>query len=254
MPRHLYLEHDGKVLLVDENGNGPQEAVMGREGPVIYRLPSEAEVEALGIDWKVRRTNRFRLAGTEHEVVCGLPEIEWPEHWTWKDKLPSDGAVCPVARESVYRSMHRCVSKVVLSDPGGRVALAKVKRGFFTGHWTLSGGFLDYAEHPREGVIREVKEEFGIDILLPDPHGEIGEITRPEEDLLFVSERIFTSEGIDFVSFTYHCQIPADTVFDCKFDEISEVRWFDIDAALEVAASLFDVEALQNYRRWRESQ
>ena len=232
MARHLYLEHDGKVLLVDHSGNGPQQAIMGRVGEVSLRLPTEAEVGAMGITWTERRINRFKLGETEYEVVCGLPNIHWPENWTWKDKLISDNCVDPVARESVYRSMHRVVSKVILLNPQGKVAMAKVKRGFFTGHWTLPGGFVDYAEHPKEGAVREVMEELGISISL-------------DEGPLTISERIFTSEGIQFLSLTYKCDVPDGVGFSPKEDEIEEARFFTIDAALARAASLFDVEALR---------
>ena len=42
--------------------------------------------------------------------------------------------------------------------------MAKSSRGFFTGCWTLPGGFVDYGEHPRTGAVREALEELGIDI------------------------------------------------------------------------------------------
>ena len=32
------------------------------------------------------------------------------------------------------------------------------------GQWTLPGGGLDFQEHPKEAVVREVKEETGLDV------------------------------------------------------------------------------------------
>ncbi len=229
----IYLEHDGKVLLVDLDGNGPQDAVMGREGEVTLRLPTVDEVETMGIQWSERRINRIQFDSETREVIYALPEIEWPEHWTWKDKLVSDGCVHPLARECVYRSMHRVVAKVILFNQRNEVAMAKVKRGFFTGHWTLPGGFVDYAEHPLEGAIREVHEELGIPVKIE------------EGDIVQIAERIFTSEGIQFLSFTYKCHLTNEVDFSPKEDEIEEARWFSIDDALANAASLFDVEALR---------
>ena len=234
MSRPLYLEHDGKVLLVDLEGDGPQKAVMGRVGDVALRLPTESEVKAMEIDWTERRVNRIRFGSEYHEVVYGFPEIDWPENWTWKDKLISDGCVNPLARECVYRSMHRVVSKVIIQNQRSEVVMAKVKRGFFTGHWTLPGGFVDYAEHPLEGAMREVLEELGISVQIAS------------DDLIQIAERIFTSEGIQFLSFTYRCEIRDQPTFTPKKDEIEEVRWFTIDEALARAASLFDVEALRS--------
>lgn len=229
----IYLEHDGKVLLVDLDGNGPQDAVMGREGKVTLRLPTVDEVENMGIRWTERRINRIQFDGVTHEVIYALPEIEWPEHWTWKDKLVSDGCVHPLARECVYRSMHRVVAKVILINSQNEIAMAKVKRGFFSGHWTLPGGFVDYAEHPVEGAVREVKEELGVSVEID------------ENDIVQIAERIFTSEGIQFLSFTYKCYIEGDVQFNPKADEIEEARWFPMQQALANAASLFDVEALR---------
>ena len=128
--------------------------------------------------------------------------------------------------------MHRVVAKVILVNSRNEVAMAKVKRGFFTGHWTLPGGFVDYAEHPKEGAVREVLEELGASISLDD-----GPLT--------ISERIFTSEGIQFLSFTYKCDVPDGVEFFPKEDEIEEARFFTIENALARAASLFDVEALR---------
>ena len=211
MSRPLYLEHDGKVLLVDLEGNGPQKAVMGRVGDVLLRLPTESEVKAMEIDWTERRVNRIRFGSEYHEVVYGFPEIDWPENWTWKDKIISDGCVNPLARECVYRSMHRVVSKVIIQNQRNEVVMAKVKRGFFTGHWTLPGGFVDYAEHPLEGAMREVLEELGISVQIAS------------DDLIQIAERIFTSEGIQFLSFTYRCEIRNQPTFAPKQDEIEEV-------------------------------
>ena len=71
------------------------------------------------------------------------------------------------------------VAKVILVNSNHEIAMAKVKRGFFTGHWTLPGGFVDYAEHPVEGAVREVKEELGLKVNI-DPN-----------DIVQIAERIF---------------------------------------------------------------
>ena len=56
----VHLEHDGKVLLVDENGNGPQIPIQGRQDDSKpLRLPTSDEIEKLGIQWKVIRETRL---------------------------------------------------------------------------------------------------------------------------------------------------------------------------------------------------
>ena len=122
--------------------------------------------------------------------------------------------------------------------------MAKVSRGFFTGCWTLPGGFVDYGEHPREAAVREALEELGVIIDIPDPvdmqdkleHGEDGAI---------VQAKIFNDEGINWVSFTYKCKTDLDDQeITPKDDEIDEARWFTKDEAISVAVSEFDIEAI----------
>ena len=244
MVRSLYLEHDGKVLLVDLNGEGPHKAIMGRVGEVSLRLPTEEEVRSMEIEWSERRVNRIKFGEVLHEVVYALPKIEWPEYWTWKDELISDGCVDPLARECVYRSMHRVVSKVMIVNSENQVLLTKVSRGFFTGYWTLPGGFVDYGEHPREAAVREAMEELGIEISIDDPKGETGDAFG-ENDGAIIREEVFNEDGINWVSFTYRCRGEfEESEIVPKDDEIEEARWFSKKEALEVAVSIFDIEAI----------
>tara|TARA_B100002051_G_C16705015_1_gene623228 strand:- start:885 stop:1664 length:780 start_codon:yes stop_codon:yes gene_type:complete len=245
---YLHLEHDGKILLVDENGNGPQIPSPGRTetGPKgwLLRLPSEIEVRNMGLEWEVKRTNRMDDGNTIHVVKYGTPQIEWPANWAWKDHVISDSAVHPLARESVYRTIHRLVAKVIIRDPEGHVLLGKVLRGHFTGFWTLPGGYLDYAEHPRNGAIREAYEEMGIDISIADPMGESGDAL-PGDNFCHIQERIFSSEGIQYVSFTYLVDLNHRPELKPKPDEIEEGAWFTLDESIQRAASQFDQDALK---------
>jgi len=63
MKEYLYLEHDGKLLLVDNDGNGPEKPIMGRihEGESLIRLPTVKEVKNMNIAWekKKRELNLF---------------------------------------------------------------------------------------------------------------------------------------------------------------------------------------------------
>ncbi len=257
--RHLHLEHDGKMLLVDESGAGPQQPLMGRldwpgrgsggEGDSwLLRLPTESEVSSMEIEWMEKRTNIVRFGGEEHVVTHGTPDLDWPVDWAWKDELVSDSAVHPIARESVYRTMHRLVSKVIVRDSSGCVLLGLVERGHFTGHWTLPGGYLDYAEHPREGAEREAFEEMGLTLNLDDPWGEMGGV-KIGNGFTFVQERIFSDAGIQYISFTYLVDLKERPDLTPKVGEISEAGWFKPQEARRLAASLFDVEALDALER-----
>ena len=225
----LYLEHDGKVLLVDVEGNGPQLPVMNSTGDTKYRFPTVSEVERMGIDWEVKNT--FRIL--DFDVIKAHPMIEWPKNWAWKDECISDDAVHPIARESIYRSIHRLVSKVLVINPQGEVLLGKVERGHFVGSWTLPGGYMDHDEHPAIGCVRETLEEMGIDIEL-------------NEDAPLITQRIFTDDGISFVSFTYRAEWNGnDSQIKLKENEIADFAWLTAKEALSRAVSGFDIAALR---------
>jgi len=235
---YLHLEHDGKLLLVNNEGGGPMRPVKGKlisensRGWDI-RLPTTEETIKLGINWTEKRRNNIRFGTNEFEVIYGIPNVEWPENWAWKDNVISDSSVHPLARESVYRTLHRLVSKVIIPNDKGKILLAKVKRGFFTGMWTLPGGYIDYEEHPKKGAIREVFEEIGIKIEISNPKNVI-------------SQKIFTDEGINFVSFTYLAkEVDENINYKLKDDEIEDVCWFSKDEAISKAASWFDLEAIE---------
>jgi len=247
---YLHLEHDGKLLLVDNSGIGPIKPQMGRhtntpEG-VTIRLPSPEEVKDMGIVWTFRRSNTIRLGDIDYKVTYGNPEISWPEDWAWKDSLISDSTVDPIARESVYRTLHRVVSKVVIQNSNSEVLMVKSSRGFFTGCWTLPGGFVDYGEHPREAAQREAREELGIRIEIPDPLGECGDVV-PGDGGAIIQNEIFNEEGINWVSFTYSCITDLDgQEIIPKEGEIDEARWFPKNEAISRAVSFFDIEAIKN--------
>ncbi|RAH13496.1 MAG: hypothetical protein CMB20_004450 [Methanobacteriota archaeon] len=226
----LYLEHDGKVLLVNSDGNGPQIPVMNNTGDTEYRFPTEDEVKNMGIEWDVK--NKFDIIG--FQVTKAHPNVEWPKHWAWKDECISDDSVHPIARESIYRSIHRLVSKVMVLNSNNQVLMGKIERGHFVGHWTLPCGYMDHDEHPAVACVRETLEEMGIDIEL-------------DTEAPIITQRIFTNEGISFVSFTYKSKwIGDNSEIKLKENEISEFAWFTKEEAIFRSVSGFDAAALKH--------
>jgi ADP-ribose pyrophosphatase YjhB (NUDIX family) len=231
----IHLEHDGKVLLVDDEGNGPMNPVQGRNGggPNL-RFPTLSEVESLGLPVQQKGTTVLRFGEDSFEVLKGYPKIDWPENWAWKDNCIADNCVHPVAREAIYRSLHRLVSKVMVQNSNGDVLMAKVERGHFHGFWTLPGGYMDHDEHPAIGCVRETLEELGLEIIL--------EPTEP-----VVTQNIFNDEGISFVSFTYKSTWDGNlSELKLQTEEISEAKWFTPREAHAQAVSYFDKEALRS--------
>jgi len=231
----IYLEHDGKVLLVDETGDGPLLPQKGRISHEGYlRFPTHDELVKLEITYQRKGLTTIRFGQEEARVVKGYPNIAWPDQWAWKDDCISDNGVHPVAREAIYRSIHRLVSKVMVQNSDGHVLMAQVERGHFRGFWTLPGGYMDHDEHPAIGCVRETLEELGLEIVLTD-----------EEPV--ITQNIFNDEGISFVSFTYRStwdgQLEELTL---QTEEIAAAAWFSPQDALDQAVSHFDREALRS--------
>ena len=112
--------------------------------------------------------------------------------------------------------------------------MGKIERGHFVGHWTLPGGYMDHDEHPAIGCVRETLEEMGIEIELTN-------------DAPIITQRIFTDEGISFVSFTYKSQWSGDdSEIKSKENEISEFAWLSKSDAISKAVSGFDIAALMH--------
>lgn len=231
----IYLEHDGKVLLVDETGNGPiipQKGRMSHEE--LIRFPTHDEIVSMGLSYERKGLTTIRFGEKEARVIKGYPKVAWPEQWAWKDDCISDNHVHPVTREAIYRSIHRLVSKVMVQNSKGDVLMAQVERGHFRGFWTLPGGYMDHDEHPAIGCVRETLEELGLEIILDN-----------EEPI--ITQNIFNDEGISFVSFTYRSTWNGSLEdLTLQTEEIAAAAWFSPQDALAQAVSHFDREALRS--------
>jgi ADP-ribose pyrophosphatase YjhB (NUDIX family) len=73
----------------------------------------------------------------------------------------------PVALDPPPERVQR-VAAYGLARDGDRVLLTRLRRGAEAGRWTLPGGGLEFGERPRDAVVRELREETGLDVAVGD--------------------------------------------------------------------------------------
>jgi ADP-ribose pyrophosphatase YjhB (NUDIX family) len=118
-------------------------------------------------------------------------------------------SVCASCERIFFRNP-KVVSAAVIED-NGRVLLVKRDIEPGRGLWGLPGGFVDWDEHPEQAMIRECREEVGVDV-------------EPVE-LLTVLHIQQEEEGI--VGLYYRARLVAgDPV---AADEVQQVGWFAPD-------------------------
>ncbi len=67
----------------------------------------------------------------------------------------------------------RILASVAIIKYEGKLLMITRKNGEFSGYWETPGGHIEQGETPEEAVIREVKEEAGVDVRIIKPLGII---------------------------------------------------------------------------------
>lgn len=124
----------------------------------------------------------------------------------------------------------------VIVDERGRLFLArrgpqaKNERGL----WEFPGGSVEFGERLVAALIREIEEEYAVEIT-------VGE-------LLDIVDHILPAEGQHWVSPSFICRIISGEPQICEPDKCSEIGWFDPD---QVPHDLTQITRanLEHYRR-----
>jgi ADP-ribose pyrophosphatase YjhB (NUDIX family) len=107
-----------------------------------------------------------------------------------------------------YRNSKPCGEALVVRD--GRVMLTRRAHEPLAGWWDLPGGFLEPGEHPEAGVVRELREETGLEV-------------RPRR-LIGVYMDVYGADGDPTMSLTYECEIVGG--LEQAADDVLEIGWF----------------------------
>jgi 8-oxo-dGTP diphosphatase len=118
-----------------------------------------------------------------------FPEVVSMDRYVLLVKAPKGADVSPFKEEAkelaekygFKAELHRCigltVDAVIIYNNG--IVLIRRKNEPFKGHYALPGGFVEYGERVEEALVREAKEETGLDVR---PVKLIGVYSRPDRD------------------------------------------------------------------------
>ncbi|MEV6874117.1 NUDIX domain-containing protein [Amycolatopsis sp. NPDC051128] len=122
--------------------------------------------------------------------------------------------------EGLTSTTIRCVGGIAFDDDG-RLLLIRRANNPGSGQWSLPGGRVEPGESDETAVIRELREETGLDVI---PGTWIGTVTRGP-----------------FEIHDYACEITGGIL--TAGDDATEARWSDAAdlSALEAAGELVDL-------------
>lgn len=102
-------------------------------------------------------------------------------------------------------------------EKDGKILLAKRNHEPFKDYWCIPGGHIEFGEDPENAVIREVKEEVGLDIkprFLGYVNEYYGDLDWHAVALMFYSK--------------------AEGEIQQNKEEIKEIKWFDKEEILKM--------------------
>mgnify|MGYP002072101269 CR=1 FL=1 len=134
-----------------------------------------------------------------------------------------------------------CIAKAILTDGDGNILLLKrstsdVRR---PNQWDFPGGHVDDGEQPAEAVIREIKEESGLEATMKRLVFAKTEVVIWEEDALHKHKTNATWQY--FICFTKDKNVVVS-------HEHSEYRWVSLSEALEIVEYHRHLEVLRHVR------
>ena len=120
---------------------------------------------------------------------------------------------CEQCGRTQYHVSAPCAGALIVKDK----RLLLVKRGIepFRGYWDIPGGFLAAGEHPRDGMLREVREETGLEV-------------RVVRLLGVYMDRYGDGADSEFTLNHYYVVEPIGGVPRAADDAV-ELRWFEFD-------------------------
>ena len=133
---------------------------------------------------------------------------------------PVDVIVCGSCGFHFWQNSKPAVAVILLREIGHDRQVLLTKRGVepYKGQWDFPGGFLGNAELPGDGILRELREELGVDVS--NPRFFAAEIEQYNAEDIAETARFV-------LSLFYICDVPADASFTPE-DDVVEAAWFSL--------------------------
>lgn len=124
-----------------------------------------------------------------------------------------------------------CIGAVVFDDRG-RILLVKRANPPAKGSWSLPGGRQEADESALQGVVREVREETGLEVQV---EREVGTVHRlaPSGDTYVIRDFLCTPSG------------PHEPVAN---DDAADARFFEVEALTQLDTTEGLLEALREWK------
>lgn len=101
-------------------------------------------------------------------------------------------------------------SYVILRKDNQILMTRRVNTGYHDGDYSLPAGHIENGEFPDEAIIREAKEEIGVDLI----------------DLKFVTV-LYTKDN--YVCFFFETDKWEGEITNCEAEKCDDIQWFDLN-------------------------
>ena len=103
------------------------------------------------------------------------------------------------------------------------------------GKWEFPGGGVDFGEKLKDAIVREVREEYGVEIEIID--------------LLDIDDHIIPDEKQHWVAPTYFCRITSGTPKILEPHKCEQIGWFTIDEIENMNLTIISRSNLESLKK-----